>query len=68
VVPWKSGVESGRSLMILRLLLELVGSLFVLLADLVELLHVLKEVGAPLQSDEKLCLLGVAALAVAPGA
>jgi hypothetical protein len=54
--------------MILGLLLELVGSLFVLLADLVELLHVLKEVGAPLQGDEKLCLLGVAALAVAPGA
>lgn len=54
--------------MILGLLLELVGGLFVLLTDLVELLHVLKEVGAPLQGDEKLGLLGVAALAVAPGA
>ena len=63
VVPWKSGVESGRSLMILGLLLELVGSLFVLLADLVELLHVLKELRAALESNEKLGFLVVTSVA-----
>ena len=68
VVRWGSEAKRGRSLMILGLLLELVGGLFVLLTDLVELLHVLKEVGAPLQGDEKLGLLGVTALAIAPGA
>lgn len=47
----------------LRLFLKLVGSLFVLLADLVELFHVLEEVWAPLESDEKLCLLAVASTA-----
>ena len=43
----------------LRLFLKLVGSLLVLLADLVELLHVLEEVGASLKSDEELSLLAV---------
>ena len=47
----------------LRLFLKLVGSLFVLLTDLVELFHVLEEVWAPLESDEKLCLLAVASTA-----
>ena len=47
---------------ILRLLLELAGGLLVLLADLVELPHVLKEVGAPLQGDEELGLLAVASV------
>ena len=42
--------------------MELVGGLFVLLADLVELPHVLEEVGAPLQRDEKLSLLAVASV------
>lgn len=46
----------------LRLFLKLVGSLLVLLTDLVELLHVLEEVWAPLESDEKLCLLAVASV------
>ena len=40
--------------------MELVGGPFVLLADLVELPHVLEEVGASLEGDEKLGLLAVA--------
>jgi len=54
------------SLLVLGFLLELVRSLFVLFTDLVELLHVLKEVWAPLQGDEKLGLLAVTSLAVSP--
>jgi len=42
--------------------LELVGGLFVLLANLVELPHVLEEVRAPLQGDEELGLLAVASV------
>ena len=47
---------------ILGFLLELVGGLFVLLANLVELPHVLEEVRAPLQGDEELGLLAVASV------
>ena len=43
----------------LRIFLNLVRSLFVLLTDFVEPLHVLKEVGAALKSDEKLGFLAV---------
>lgn len=50
--------------MVLGLLLQLAGSLFVLFTDLVELLHVLKEVGTSLESDEQFGLLAVAALVV----
>lgn len=39
--------------------MNLVRSLFVLLADFVKLLHVLKELGATLESDEKLGFLAV---------
>ena len=45
---------------ILGLFLELVGGLFVLLADLVEFPHVLEEVWASLERDEKLRLLAIA--------
>ena len=45
---------------ILGLFLELVGGLFILLADLVEFPHVLEEVGASLERDEKLRLLAIA--------
>ena len=40
--------------------MKLIGGLFILLADLVELPHVLEEVGAPLQRDEELSLLAIA--------
>ena len=40
--------------------MKLVGVLLVFLADLVELPHVLEEVGASLERDEKLGLLAVA--------
>ena len=39
--------------------MKLAGSLFVLFANLVELLHVLEEVWASLKSDEELSLLAV---------
>lgn len=42
--------------------MKLAGVLFVFLADLVELPHVLEEVWASLKSDEKLRLLAVAAV------
>ena len=45
---------------VLGLFLKLVGVLLVLFTDLVELPHVLEEVGASLESDEKLGLLAVA--------
>ena len=45
---------------VLRLFLKLVGVLLVFFTDLVELPHVLEEVGASLESDEKLGLLAVA--------
>lgn len=48
----------------LLLLLELAGGLLVLLADLVELLHVLEEVGTPLEGNEELGLLAVTPLVV----
>ncbi len=47
---------------VLGLLLEFVGGLFVLLTDFVELSHVLEEVGASLESDEKLGLLAIASV------
>lgn len=47
-------------LLFLGILLNLVRSLFVFLADLVELLHVFEKVGASLQSDEKFGFLAVA--------
>lgn len=53
-----------RSLLILSFLLELAGSLFVLFTDLVELLHVLKEVGTAFKGDEELGFLAVASLVV----
>lgn len=59
------GLWTNRSLSsssVLGLLLELVGGLFVLLADFVELPHVLEEVGASLESNEKLGLLAVASV------
>jgi len=62
---WLHRTASSGSLLgsaILGFLLELVGGLFVLLANLVELSHVLEEVGAPLQSDEELGLLTVASV------
>ena len=45
---------------VLGLLLELAGGLLVLFTDLVELPHVLEELGAALERDEKLGLLAVA--------
>jgi len=51
----------GRS-SLLGLFLHLVGGLFVLLTDFVELPHVLEEVGASLERDEKLRLLAVASV------
>lgn len=39
-------------LLFLGIFLNLVGSLFVLLTDFVELLHVFKELGTTLQGDE----------------
>ena len=53
---WDSLSSGG----VLGLFLELVGGPFVLLADLVELPHVLEEVGGSLEGDEKLGLLAVA--------
>lgn len=47
---------------VLGLLLEFVGGLFVLFTDFVELSHVLEEVGASLESDEKLGLLAIASV------
>lgn len=44
------------------LFLKLVGSLFVLFTDFIELLHVLEEVWTPLKGDEKLCFLAVASV------
>ena len=43
-------------------LLYLLGKFFVLLSDLVELLHSLFEIGASLQSDEQLCSLAIASV------
>ena len=63
--PKLSSLNGVRRLLIsvgflfLRIFLNLVRSLFVLLADFVELLHVLKELGAALESDEKLGFLAV---------
>ena len=48
------------SFFFVRLLLELVGGLLILFANFVEFLHVLKEVWASLESDEKLGLLAIA--------
>ena len=42
--------------------MELVGVLFVLLADLVELPHVLEEIRRSLESNEKLRLLAIASI------
>jgi len=42
--------------------LKLVGGLFVLLADLVKLPHVLEKVGASFQGDEKLGFLAIASV------
>ena len=54
----------SNSLVIFGFLLKFGGVLFVLFSDLVELLHVLKEIRTSLQGDEKLCLLAVTSLAV----
>jgi hypothetical protein len=50
--------------MVLGFLLQLAGSLLVQFFDLVELLHVLKEVGTSLESDEQFGFLAIAALGV----
>ena len=42
--------------------MKLVGGLFVLLADLVKLPHVLEKVGASFQGDEKLGFLAIASV------
>ena len=42
--------------------MKLVGSLFVLFTDFIELLHVFEEVGTPFKGDEKLCFLAVASV------
>ena len=42
--------------------MKLVGSLFVLFTDFIELFHVLEEVRTPLKGDEKLCFLAVASI------
>jgi hypothetical protein len=47
---------------VLGLFLKLVGGLFVLLADLVKLPHVLEKVGASFQGDEKLGFLAIASV------
>ena len=47
---------------VLGLFLKLAGVLLVFLTDLVELPHVLEEVGASLESDEKLGLLAIASI------
>lgn len=60
--------REGRSLLVLCLLLELAGGLFVLFTDLVELLHVLKEVGTSLEGDEQFGFLAVVPLVVTSGA
>jgi len=52
-------IDSLGSSGILRLFLKLVGVLLVFLTDLVELPHVLKELGASLQRNEKLGLLAI---------
>lgn len=54
-----SGSHSLGSCGVLGLFLKLNGVLLVLLSDLVELPHVLEEVGASLESDEKLGLLAI---------
>ena len=50
-------------LLFLGILLDLVGGLLVLFADVVELLHVLEEISAAAQCDEELGLLAVPAVA-----
>jgi len=59
-----SSSASGRShsLRGFALLSQRAGLLFVLFTDLIEPLHVLEELGAPLKGDEKLCLLAVASV------
>ena len=59
VIEWGSTPLISVGFLFLRIFLNLVRSLFVLLADFVELLHVLKELGAALESDEKLGFLAV---------
>jgi len=59
-IKWVQRLLISVGFLFLRIFLNLVRSLFVLLADFVELLHVLKELGAALESDEKLGFLAVA--------
>lgn len=58
-IKWVQRLLISVGFLFLRIFLNLVRSLFVLLADFVELLHVLKELGAALESDEKLGFLAV---------
>ena len=62
---WRGKLSEARCLGDLRSLgfgfFSLGGEALVLLSDLVELLHVLEEIGASLERDEELGLLGVAA-------
>ena len=58
-IKWVQRLLISVGFLFLRTFLNLVRSLFVLLADFVELLHVLKELGAALESDEKFGFLAV---------
>ena len=58
-IKWVQRLLIAVGFLFLRIFLNLVRSLFVLLADFVELLHVLKELGAALESDEKFGFLAV---------
>ena len=64
---WRASVRVRGSL-VLGFFLELACRLLVLLADLVELLHVLKEVGTSLEGDEQFGFLAVVPLVVTSGA
>jgi hypothetical protein len=54
--------SSLSSSAVLGLFVQLVGGLFVLFANFIELSHVLEEVGASLERDEELRLLAIAAV------
>lgn len=60
---WPKGSKWAALFSLLGFLLELVGSLLILITDFVELLHVLVEIWASFEGDEKLGFLAVSALA-----
>ena len=55
-------MHDSLGLLFVWLFLELVGGLFILFANFIELLHVLEEVWASLESNEKLGLLAITAV------